>query len=138
MLQQVSKQYQQMNLNSCIKGIIAILIAYNALLILACNNKSKIKFFISNKVCNSIIREKYVVGSWGALTAETYSDYLTDSINFRVFIGNHGEDENFQYDCVKDSIYVIKLSIKGLEKAKAIDTLKVYSIIELKRNRIFE
>ncbi len=100
--------------------------------------KSKKKFFGSNIVCNNLIREKYVVGSWGALSAETYSDYLTDSINFRVYIGTHDEDENFEYDCSNDSIYVIRLSIKGIEKAKVIDTSKIYSLSELKRERIFE
>jgi hypothetical protein len=79
-----------------------------------------------------------VVGAWGALSAETYSDYLTDSINFRVYIGSHGDDENFEYDCANDSIYVIRLSVRGVEKAKVVDTLKVYSLSELKRKKIFE
>jgi hypothetical protein len=128
-----------MKVYSCFRKTIVIMIAFHFLFFLGCSNKkSKKKFFVSNIVCNNLTREKYVVGAWGALSAETYSDYLTDSINFRVYIGSHGDDENFEYDCANDSIYVIRLSVRGVEKAKVVDTLKVYSLSELKRKKIFE
>jgi hypothetical protein len=46
------------------------------------------------------------VSSGGAWSAELYKDYLTDSTNFRLYIGEHNEDANFDYHCSGDSIIV--------------------------------
>ena len=128
-----------MKIYSLFKKVIGIIIVLNLLFFLGCDNKkSKKKFFASNSVCYNLTREIYIVSAWGALSAETYSDYLTDSINFRVFVGTSDERSNFEYRCKNDSVYVIKLSIIGTEKAKAVDTFKIFSISELKRKKIFE
>jgi hypothetical protein len=128
-----------MKVYPCFRKIVVVIIALPFLFFLGCsNNRSKKKFFVSGVVCKNLTVEKYIVGSWGALSAETYSDYLTDSINFRVFVGIHGDENNFAYACTNDSVYVIRLSQIGVEKAKVVDTLKVYSLSELKRKKIFE
>lgn len=122
-----------------LRKINVILITLFFLFFLGCSsNRSKKKFFISGLISKNLTVEKYIVGSWGALSAETYSVYLTDSINFRVFVGIHGNEDNFTYTCIKDCVYVIRLSQIGVEKAKVIDTLKVYRLSELKRKKIFE
>ena len=122
-----------------LKKIVLIMIVFLSFILFGCNNnRSKKRFFVSGVVCNNLIVEKYIVGSWGALSAETYSDYLTDSLNFRLYVGIHGDEDNFEYACANDSIYIIRLSQRGVEKAKIVDTLEVYSLNELKRKKIFE
>lgn len=120
-----------------LKMIVAI--AFHFTLFMSCSNtRSKNKYLGTGVACNNLIREKYIVGSWGALSADIYADYLTDSIHFRVYIGTHGDEENFGYDCAHDSIHIIRLSIIGVESPKIIDKIKVFSISSLKKEGVFE
>jgi hypothetical protein len=115
------------------------LVVTSLIFICGCNvDGKKRKIIVSGTICNGLTREKYTVGSGGALSAETYADCVTDSVNFRMFIGTHGEDENFMYDCSGDSLYAIRLSVKGVEKARVIDTIGSFSLRELKRKKVFE
>jgi hypothetical protein len=116
-----------------------VVLAISTFIFTGCaNKKSKKHFFASSKECGGLFREKYLIGSWGALSADTYSDYITDSINFRVFVGIHGDDENFEYECKNDSLIIIRLSTISVEQAKVIDTLKTYSVDRLKFEKKFE
>ncbi len=135
----MENKIKKVKAHSCFRKIVVLIIASYSLFFWGCsNNRSKKKFFVSGVVCNNLIVEKYIVGSWGALSADSYSDYLTDSVNFRVYIGTYSDKENFAYDCTNDLVYIIRLSQIGVEKAKVVDTLKVYSLSELKRKKLFE
>ena len=41
-----------------------------------------------NKICNDLWRVKYRTFSGGAYSAELYEDYVTDSINFSVYVSS--------------------------------------------------
>lgn len=111
-----------------------ILLIALVLIITSCSNqRSKNHFFAKGKVCNNLTKEVYIVGSWGALSADTYADYLTDSINFRVFVGTHGDDEDFGYTCKRDTVFVIRYSVADFDNTKIIDTEKVYFLNDLKK-----
>ncbi len=80
------------------------------------NKKGKSELFSTKSICKSIWREKFKVYSGGAHSAELFSDYLTDSINFRKFIGTHDEWSSFDYECDGDKIIVKKYAHDGHTK----------------------
>jgi hypothetical protein len=96
----------------------------------------KSKLFGTAEVCNGLYREKFVVFSGGAYSAELYSDYLTDSTNFRVYVGQHDESQKYIYDCRGDSVYVRKIDMSEA-KAKTIES-KSFDINVLKKQGIFQ
>jgi len=72
--------------------------------------KRELRFVGANCFCKGIYREKFLVYSGGAWSAELYKDYLTDSTNFRIYIGEHEERSNFDYQCSGDTITVKKFT----------------------------
>ena len=96
------------------KNIIYLIsVGFCLLSTLSCANKeSKKNLFSVIPVCNGLYREKFIVFSGGAYSAERYSYYLTDSTSFRKYIGTHEEEENFSYRCYGDSVFVEKVSYK--------------------------
>ena len=92
--------------------------------------------------CNLYI-EGYVVFGMGALGSDVYSEYLTDSSQFRIYTGSYDEnDEKLEYICKGDSIYIEKRTNKGYARDDW-NTFKVlenkgYSISVLKKRHIFE
>jgi hypothetical protein len=76
------------------------------------------------------------VFSGGAWSAEEYEDYLTDSTNFRLYIGSHSEYGSFDYDCAGDTIIVRKYSHS--ENGKRLAEEKSFSISKLKQEHKFK
>jgi hypothetical protein len=93
-------------------------------------------------MCNLYI-EGYLVFGMGALGSDLYSVYLTDSSQFRIYIGNYDEnDEKLVYICKGDSVYVEKRTNKGYARDDW-DTFKIlenkgYSVGDLKKRHVFE
>lgn len=87
--------------------------------------------------------EGYLVYAMGAQGSNIYSEYLTDSSMFRIYIGSYDEyDERILYNCKGDSIYVEKRTNKDFptddqHSFKVLDK-KVYSLKDLKSKHIFE
>ncbi len=74
-----------------------------------------------------------MIFSWGAYSADIYSDYLTDSINFRIYVGKHDQDINYFYHCSNDSISIIKLFKNSHNIFMVTDTLATYDLKALKK-----
>ncbi|MET0637694.1 MAG: hypothetical protein ABWZ25_16815 [Chitinophagaceae bacterium] len=123
-----------------IKGLryaVFLLIIGLTLAIGCVDKKSKVSLFGKRKVCSGLWLEKYRVFSGGAYSAELYTDYLTDSTNFRVLIGQHDDMSNFSYDCKGDTVVVTKFLIEENGRKRP-DKESNFSLSHLKSQGIFE
>lgn len=118
-----------------VKGL--LLFSFICLVYGCINKKSKKKLFSTKSVCNGLWREKFTVFSGGAHSAELYSDYLTDSVNFRAYIGTHDEHENFEYKCNGDSILVQKFTFKDSNVSTVLLKL-TFTLSNLQKEHKFE
>mgnify|MGYP003583299431 CR=1 FL=1 len=106
---------------------------FSIILILSLSFTSCVKKYKQTvNICNNLYVEVFNINPSGVDV-----DYLTDSINFRIFVGKwDNEHENFRYLCKNDSLIIEKVtrddnSFIVLEK-------RVYSLIHLKSERKFE
>ena len=100
-----------------------MIICYLCLLLFSCQNK----YVRTDKVCdNHFYIEIYE--KWSQIGVS----YLTDSINFKVYIGqlNFGLEE-YTYECKKDSLIIIKYSIDYIKGGKKIIEKKGFNLNEL-------
>ncbi len=116
---------------------VVVLAIFTVIFVFACRGGDEKTLFIKDSICNNLIREKFRIFSGGAYSAELYSDYITDSINFRKYVGEHDESSSLAYQCEGDSIVVLKFRHDEKGNKKLINR-EVYSMSELKRNRKFE
>src|SRR5450432_1882850 len=100
----------------------------SGMFVLGCGSNKKNKLIGSKNICNGLIREKYLVHSWGALSADVYADFITDSINFRIFVGLQNDDEHFAYECNHDSLVIWKVLERENQRTNKIDNFKILSL----------
>ena len=109
-----------------------MLILFACLLFPGCGRK----YDRTVKVCgDSLYVEVYDMNLVG-----TSLDYLTDTINFRLFVGKYdNEHENFNYRCEGDTLSIRKIQ-RALEIGgkKTVTSIRKYSITQLKKNNVFE
>lgn len=118
--------------------ITAITILLGLILNIGCvDKKSKEKLFTTKSVCNNIWREKFSVFSGGAFSAELYSDYITDSVNFRVYIGSHDEYSGFEYNCNGDTLFVRKFKVNE-DRSSSIIERSIFRLSVLQKEHKFE
>lgn len=98
-------------------------------LLQACvNDRGKKRFKWTDVICNQLYVETYVISLKGTEGAERLSQYLTDSLSFRIHIGNivQGRDYN-SYECSGDTILISK------KKLGQIQNTKILSVRSLKQ-----
>ena len=118
--------------------IIAIAIFVLFILNIGCvDKKSKEKLFGTISVCGNIWEEKFRFFSGGAYSAELYSDYITDSANFRVYIGSHDEYAGFEYTCNGDTLFVKEYKVNE-DRNKSIVKTSVFRLSVLRKEHKFE
>ncbi len=85
----------------------------------------------ANEIRGKLYIETFSAGLAGNLSAQ----YLTDSVNFRIYIGTFDDEtEWFYYRFDGDSVYVEKLqNIDETTLVKTIDK-KVYNLTDLKKS----
>ena len=87
------------------------------------------------KVCN----DKFYVEIFNINPAGVDCDYITDSTNFRLYVGKwDNEHENFTYSCVGDSLFIDKIGISDITGKFQILEKKAYYLPNLKKNKVFE
>jgi len=114
------------------------------------NNKSKADHVLTANLCKyepnkcpcNLYVEVYRVFGMGAFGSDMNSEYLTDSVNFRIYIGTYDDsDENIIAKCKGDSVYTAKTkktsSIPEWDIPKILET-KTYSLRDLKMQQKFE
>jgi hypothetical protein len=109
------------------------------LLVGSCTNlRSKKHHFDTITPCDGIYIEKFTVFSGGAYSAEVYSDYLTDSVTFRKYVGSHNDEQKFIYDCRENNlIHVEKIAVTGGDTNKILES-RTFDIRKLKMQKVFE
>lgn len=123
---------KQDRITSAITTLLVLLLSIGCV-----DKKSKQKLFSKKLVCDKIWREKFRVFSGGALSAELYSDYITDSVNFRVYVGSHDEYSGFQYECNGDTLFVNKFKVNA-ERNSTIIERSSFSLSVLQKRHKFE
>ena len=89
--------------------------------------KDRSHFVNAFSICDSLKVEKFKVSS----LTDLYADYLTDSTNFRIFIGTYHYYEDILYECHGDTIYMKKFNMDE-SKPKLIEC-NIYRLMTLKR-----
>jgi hypothetical protein len=110
------------------------------------SDKSKGKLASTVQLCDKpLFVETYKIFESGAYGGDRVSDYLTDSFNFRMYVGTFDNGkEHFKYQCMGDSIYLSKISFveEGMPyKTKTISKIiykRAYSLLDLKKKKVFE
>ena len=70
-------------------------------------NCSRPTYDSSYKVCDNIYVEEYTVFGSGALGGDLMRKYLTDSLTFRIDIGEYDNyDNSIVCKCIGDSVYI--------------------------------
>jgi len=99
-------------------------------------SKSEYKYTVNGK------KNLVVEAERAELTGDLTSEYLTDSKNFRLYIGSYNEyDEKIITQCKGDSIIVEKLGSTSATADGSFRTViesHTYSIKALKKKHIFE
>lgn len=105
---------------------------------LSCYSKySKKNHLNTIKVGNQLFYEIYKISSGGTLASDTYSYYLTDSINFRKYLGTIYYDDEHLYckeiDSDRTIVYRAYRNIEG-------DTIEktIYCLSDLKSEGKFD
>lgn len=97
------------------------------------NDRSKDEHTSTTTVCdnNKIFVETYRIFGSGAYGGDRVSNYLTDSVNFRFYIGAFDNaHENYTYVCKGDSIYIEKVSME--EEGIPYNTRVITKVIDRK------
>lgn len=81
-------------------------------------------------ICNSLKIERFKVSS----LTDLYSEYLTDSSNFRVFIDTYHYYEYIEYECRGDSIFVKKYNTDEAKPQLIDNKFYLYSSLKKKAN----
>lgn len=119
-------------------SLFSAIILVLTLIVQSCDSKySKKNHLNTLQLDNHLFYEIYKITSGGTLASDTYSYYLTDSVNFRKYVGTIYYDDEHLYCQSVDSNHVLVYRAK---KKNVNDTLdkKVYVLSELKKEGKFE
>lgn len=107
--------------------------------LLGCNDdRNKENYISTTKVCPNLFVESYRIFGSGAYGGDRVTDYLTDSFNFRIYIGTYDNgNEAYTYECKNNTIYIYKVSGRRENKNKIVLN-KNYNLLELKKKKSFE
>jgi hypothetical protein len=111
-------------------------------ILFSCRNdrrKDKIKAIIP--ICNRhLFVEKYEVWGGGAYDGDMISAYLTDSVNFRVYLRTYDNaHEGISFECKgEDSVSVYKQTLDTATNRFKIVSTTVYSLSELRKKKVFD
>ena len=102
------------------------------------NDRNRDKHSSTVMICKNLFVETYLIFGSGAYGGDRVSDQLTDSTNFRIYIGTYDNGhEAYSYGCKGDSIYIYKITGRQENKNKIVSTT-AYSFSELKKKKVFD
>lgn len=116
-------------------GVIFFITAFT----FACRgDRSKVELDHATALCDGrLFVEAYKISSGGAYGGDRVSDYLTDSTNFRIYIGTFDNaDGGYSFECKEDNVYVYL--VEQHSSGNKILSTRIYSIQDLKKKKIFE
>ncbi len=107
---------------------------------IACRgDRSKAKYDSTVALCNKkLFVETFTIFGSGAFGGDRVSEYLTDSVNFRIYIGTFDNaHEGYSFEYFGDSIKVSK-SVDGANGNRRIESIRFYSFSQLKASKRFD
>lgn len=115
-----------------------MVILFFCIVILSCDNhKNKVNHTSTKSICNNLYVERYLPYIGGVFDGNTRSCYVTDSVNFRKFIGTYDDKERFRFSFDQDTIYAHKITYRNWANGDTIEIYK-YSLKDLKKEGIME
>jgi hypothetical protein len=115
-----------------------IIVLCQVFLFLSCwNERDKKNYLNTLKICNQLYVEIFRVYNSGVYGGAIESNHLTDSLNFRIFVGTYDDHRIFNYECSIDSVFVRTLS-RVLIEGDTVFNIKGYNLKELKSSKKFE
>ena len=119
--------------------IITVTVTIALLLFKKCSidDKSREDHRRTTIICDNLYVETFCTFGQGALGGDRDSEWLTDSINFRIFIGTFDESEGgFSFKCSGDTVFITQRpdSIAGNPKKASVTTFYKISDLQKKQN----
>ena len=103
------------------------------------DNRSKKDHTSTTQICDKyLFVETFEIYGGNAYDGDIVSQFLTDSTNFRIYVGTFDNaHEGYSYQCSGDSIRISKLTYDSSGN-KNILNINSYNIAELKKSKRFE
>jgi hypothetical protein len=121
-----------------IKHMFVYLIIYNGLLFTSCSSKYSKEYHVGTGLIDTnLYRERFLVYSGGALANSSYSIYLTDSLNFRKYLGTVHYDDEQLFIKVSDSNEILVYRAKRNNENDTLEK-KIYLLSDLKKGGKFD
>ena len=99
------------------------------------NYQSRERHKWTHKVCNNLYAETFCVFGQGGYGTDLDSRWLTDSINFRIYLGTFDEGDGGIYvECGGDTVYVSQLIQPNADSPKK-DSARIYKISDLRKKQ---
>ncbi len=119
------------------KNLIAI---FFILCFTSCYDKySKADYYSTTELKKGLYVESFTVFGSGASGTDIISDYLTDSLNFRIYVGFYDQGPEYYYYRINgDSILIQKYKSSLQLKQKIIIYKKLYLLSELKQSNSYK
>jgi hypothetical protein len=93
----------------------------------------KKKYIRTEKIC-----EKHLFLEVYEKWSEIGVSYLTDSMNFKIYVGQYNfGSEFYRYECKNDTLFIFRYSDGSIKGVNVVET-KIYSLSELEKQRKFE
>ena len=124
-----------------------MIVRYNYILsiffcfLISCNNdRSKSGYHEITPVCGGRLSvETYIITGGGALGGDRVSEYLTDRVNFRKYLGTFINSEGgIGAVCKGDSVYIYTNKDTGISHKPIIIDTKVYRLEDLINGKKFD
>ncbi|MFX1705666.1 hypothetical protein PV783_16990 [Chitinophaga sp. CC14] len=125
-----------------LKLVFLFLVFFCLSILIACrNDRSKADYeeTVRLKLCKDLYVEMYTVFGSGAFGGDIMGEYLTDSTNFRMFVGTFDNaHETFSYKCEGDSVLIYKRVTGADGSTWVVKSLRTFSLLDLKKKKKFE
>ena len=103
-------------------------------------DRSKAEHLPTIKVCDGrLYVETYMIFNSGAFGGDRVSEYLTDSVSFRMYVETFDDaQERIAYQCKGDSICVYRKQIIDSTNSFKLTSTRPLSVLDLKKKKVFE
>lgn len=120
-------------------SIILLLVTISISIVMCTNGRNKKHHKDTTKLIEQLYVETYTDFGSGAFGTDIVSDYLTDSISFRKYVGTFDEGpEYYYYNILGDTIYIEKYKSSEDKAPKKLLDKRYLLISDLKRTGTFE
>jgi hypothetical protein len=104
------------------------------------NNYRKDNHIATFEIDEGVYNEKFQVFSGGVFAGDSYSQYITDSISFRKYIGTiYHDDEKMYCEMLStDIVKVYSVRLPFLDNPGDTFDIKYYSLFELQKEGRFD